>query len=174
MGAAAKKLKAIRAERQFSRKKMASQLEITFSAYFKNENGESYPGWGTLYHLQEYFDISMDWFIFDRGPMYLKDKDNDAERIKELESDLLKCSSDKEQVVKELTDTTAQNDELNERLQTLREKTENEEPMFQYLEGVESELGEMVKAMNKDKRIRFKILSYFYECKDQISGEKEN
>ncbi|MCP5105554.1 MAG: helix-turn-helix transcriptional regulator [bacterium] len=68
------RLRQLRKILNHSRPDMAAQLGINRTSYYKNETGESFPGTNTLYWLQKKFDISMDWLIFNRGPMYYKQK----------------------------------------------------------------------------------------------------
>jgi transcriptional regulator with XRE-family HTH domain len=63
-------------------REMAVRLHITPGAYSKNERGLNFPGLDTLRCLTRDFDISMDWLIFEKSPMYNKEKE---QREKELE-----------------------------------------------------------------------------------------
>ncbi len=49
---------------------MARKLGLSKSGYYKNENGITFPRLDTLDLLQRDFDISMDWLIFNKGPMH--------------------------------------------------------------------------------------------------------
>jgi len=68
------RLRQIRKMLNHTRPDMAVELGINRSSYYKNETGETFPGTNTLYWLQKKYDISMDWLIFNRGPMYYKQK----------------------------------------------------------------------------------------------------
>ncbi len=76
-----KKLKELREQLEYTRAMMAAQLQISGNAYRKNECGETFPGIKSLSQLVQLFDLSMDWFIFDRGPM-----ENVLRQQKEAES----------------------------------------------------------------------------------------
>lgn len=68
------RLRKVRDQLRFSRVEMAARMGIKPVGYYKNENGETFPGLRSLDRLQKDFDISMDWFIFNKGPMYYKEK----------------------------------------------------------------------------------------------------
>jgi len=53
---------------------MAAHFGITKNGYERNERGETLPGIDTLNRLSKNFDISMDWFLFNKGPMDYKPK----------------------------------------------------------------------------------------------------
>jgi transcriptional regulator with XRE-family HTH domain len=53
---------------------MARKLELSRSGYYKNEGGLAFPRLETLDILQRNYDISMDWFIFNKGPVHFKEK----------------------------------------------------------------------------------------------------
>ena len=60
----------LRKHLNYSCGKMARKLGISNSGYYKNENGITFPRVDTLALLQREFDISMDWLIFNKGPMH--------------------------------------------------------------------------------------------------------
>ena len=72
-------LKKLRGDLDYSAAEMASQLGIGRTAYYKNENGDTFPGYPSLRCLSEDYGISMDWLIFNKGPMYYIDKDAETE-----------------------------------------------------------------------------------------------
>jgi transcriptional regulator with XRE-family HTH domain len=64
----------VRRRLNYSRQEMARVLGLKSSGYFKNESGETFLSVTTLSRLQKNFDISIDWLLFNKGPMYFKDK----------------------------------------------------------------------------------------------------
>ncbi|MCP5102573.1 MAG: helix-turn-helix transcriptional regulator [bacterium] len=68
------RLRAVREQLRFSPVEMAARMGIKTGGYYKNENGETFMGMRTMDRLQKDFDISMDWLIFNKGPMYFKEK----------------------------------------------------------------------------------------------------
>ncbi|MCP4157539.1 MAG: helix-turn-helix transcriptional regulator [bacterium] len=68
------KLLQIREHFRYTRPQMASFLRISESSYYKNEKAETFPALVALQQLAGGLDISMDWFLFEKGPMYFKDK----------------------------------------------------------------------------------------------------
>jgi len=86
MEKAGKKLDNLRKQLGFDRKEMARHFGISIPAYYKNESGKSFPGVKTLYQLSREHDISMDWLMFDRGPMHFTEKVKDENQEKELDA----------------------------------------------------------------------------------------
>ena len=68
------RLAKVRHQLKYSRQEMARVLGLKSSGYSKNESGDTLPGLTTLNLLQKNFDISIDWLLFNKGPMYFKDK----------------------------------------------------------------------------------------------------
>jgi transcriptional regulator with XRE-family HTH domain len=56
---------------------MASKIGISVGAYYKNENGLTFPNLNSLDHMQRDLNISMDWFIFNKGPMFYSEKEKE-------------------------------------------------------------------------------------------------
>ena len=69
------KLKKIREALKYSGPKMASRFEVARSSYLRNENGETCPDIQTMRILGNSFDVSLDWLICDKGPMYYREKE---------------------------------------------------------------------------------------------------
>jgi len=69
------RLKQIRESLKLSPWEMSKRLGIEVTTYYKNENQTSYPCYQSLKVLHNDFGISMDWFFFNRGPMYFKEKE---------------------------------------------------------------------------------------------------
>ncbi len=59
----------LRKHLNYSCGEMSRKLGLSGSGYYKNENGITFPRVDTLDLLQRDFDISMDWLIFNKGPM---------------------------------------------------------------------------------------------------------
>ena len=80
------KLIDLRKQLNYSKKEMAAYFGITVGAYYKNENGNFLPGIKSLHRLSTDHDISMDWFIFDKGPMKFTEKSKMEALEKELQA----------------------------------------------------------------------------------------
>jgi transcriptional regulator with XRE-family HTH domain len=94
-----RRLRGLRKQLNYSLEEMAVKLGRSKSGYFKNENGLTIPGLATMYRLQADFDISMDWLIFNKGPVHYQDKqpEPEPERVEEDEKkteDLENISAD--------------------------------------------------------------------------------
>jgi transcriptional regulator with XRE-family HTH domain len=68
------KLKKLRQHFDLTRLQMASRFKVTPSAYSKNESGLTFPGLPSLRALCLELDVSMDWLLFDKGPMIFEKK----------------------------------------------------------------------------------------------------
>ena len=94
-----RRLRQLRQQFKCSLEDMARKLELSKSGYYKNEGGLSFPGLDTLDILQRNFDISMDWLIFNKGPVHFKEREPDPraepEKVGEKETpDLGNISGD--------------------------------------------------------------------------------
>lgn len=85
--AAGGKLLKLRKLKDYTRPQMASYLGITCSGYNKNENGIAFPSLDTLSRLSTADNISMDWFLFNKGPIKYDEKEK-AEEIEALKKEL--------------------------------------------------------------------------------------
>ncbi|MCP4221082.1 MAG: helix-turn-helix transcriptional regulator [bacterium] len=72
------RLKLIREMHKMNRKDMAAFLQVTSSSYSKNESGTNIPSKRGLAALFNKLGISMNWFIFGRGPIYFKEEEKQA------------------------------------------------------------------------------------------------
>ncbi|MDQ1351440.1 MAG: Helix-turn-helix protein [Acidobacteriota bacterium] len=68
------RLEVLRKSHDYSRQEMASRLGVSRSNLYKNEIGFYFPRLDTLVRLHDDFDLSLDWLLFDSGPMHTKDK----------------------------------------------------------------------------------------------------
>lgn len=76
-----KRLRQLRENLNLSGKKMAEMLNLHRVTLQRNEDGRAMPEISTLFKLSETFDVSMDWLLFDKGPMSYKEKT--ADEVKE-------------------------------------------------------------------------------------------
>ncbi len=68
------RLKELRDSLAYKQEKMAALLAISRNSYGKKEIGETYPGYSVMHKLGSSFDVSLDWLICGKGPMFLKEK----------------------------------------------------------------------------------------------------
>ncbi|MCP5105355.1 MAG: helix-turn-helix domain-containing protein [bacterium] len=68
------KIRAMRVELRISPDSMANHLGVARSSYNGWGGGEALPGPVGLKTLANKFDISLDWLIADKGPMFYKGK----------------------------------------------------------------------------------------------------
>ena len=68
------RFKHLREELRISRDRMAAQLGISLSNYYKYEYGEVFPGLSVLTLLAVHFKVSLDWLITNKGPMFYNEK----------------------------------------------------------------------------------------------------
>ncbi|MCP5051203.1 MAG: helix-turn-helix transcriptional regulator [bacterium] len=71
------RLKTLREGMKLSRNQFAGMLNRTRTTFQRNEEGDSFPEYSTLFKLSEKFDVSIDWLLCNKGPMYYKEKQAD-------------------------------------------------------------------------------------------------
>ncbi|MCP5054329.1 MAG: helix-turn-helix transcriptional regulator [bacterium] len=79
------KLRNLRRELDFTKKEMAKRCGVDTSTYYRNESGSAFPSARTLRLLCHEYDISMDWLLFNKGPMRFKQKEPGTKPRKEPE-----------------------------------------------------------------------------------------
>ncbi|MGD2090445.1 MAG: helix-turn-helix transcriptional regulator [Candidatus Aminicenantes bacterium] len=140
-----RQLKMLRRQLGYSRTEMAEQFGISNNALGKNENGESFPNVQTLHRLASQFDISMDWFLFNKGSMYYKEK----KTTEELEKEVARLQKELEQA--RMIDK--------ETKQEIIEGVPDAEPQLA------PDVRELVEHMAKIPLLHYEILAYFHRFK---------
>ena len=69
------RLKKVREALKYSGPHMASRFGVVRSSYLRNEKGQTCPDIQTMHILGTEFDVSLDWLICDKGPMYHREKE---------------------------------------------------------------------------------------------------
>jgi transcriptional regulator with XRE-family HTH domain len=105
------RLRKLREQLGYTRREMSERLGVSINGYRKNEYGECFPNAKTLYRLSNEHDISMDWFFFNKGPMYHKD----LQRLRDLEK------IEPEKLAQQLADCKARLEELEEEIAPIRQ-----------------------------------------------------
>jgi len=96
------KLRMIREPLRYSQREMADRLGIYCASYSRHESGETMPMVTTLYKLGNIFNISLDWLVQNKGPMYYKEKEetgSNGEISKELRKDVSELLEHMEQIL---------------------------------------------------------------------------
>jgi transcriptional regulator with XRE-family HTH domain len=109
------KLKKLRQHLGLTRQQMAAHFKVTRTAYYKNENGVSFPSLPSLRALCLGFDVSMDWLLFDKGPMISKKKEPPPEPPKKPQPEITpkeEKTPDKEIVVEKKKELEPEVEEL--------------------------------------------------------------
>jgi transcriptional regulator with XRE-family HTH domain len=75
------RLSIIRKYLGFSIPQMAGALGLSYDGYYKNESNQASPGYFTLQRLQQNHDVSMDWLMFGKGPMFFNNKPLSTETL---------------------------------------------------------------------------------------------
>ena len=91
------KLRKARKPLKYSENEMADRLDAYRTSYYRYERGETSPQLRVLYALAKAFDISLDWLIADKGPMYYKEK-----QVKEKPESATDASQTTHEDIKEL------------------------------------------------------------------------
>ena len=74
------RLQELREHLNYSRQQMALHCEVTKGGYAKYERGDYLPKLDTLEQLSKKFDTSMDWLLFNKGPMSFKEKEPEEKK----------------------------------------------------------------------------------------------
>ena len=133
----AEKLKKIRHNHKFDVKTMAAKLNVDKTTYIRNENANSLPGALTLYSMGEKLNISLDWLIREKGPMYFTEE----KPVKIVEKKV-----EKKEEIKEPP------------------KPHTLPPIFQNLE---DDLKELFESMQQSSQLRYEILAYHLKLKKE-------
>jgi len=151
--AIALRLEQARKQARLSPRDMAAHMEITPGAYFKNEHGINFPGLETLRRLARDFDISMDWLLFNKEPMYYKKK---REREIQLEQQVKEL----EQKVEELNQVVKKSDRAAEELKhQLDEERNKQEKAIETM----PEVRELLDYMEQDAVFYHRLMLNFQE-----------
>jgi transcriptional regulator with XRE-family HTH domain len=132
----ADRLRKIREPLGYNHREMGERINAKRSSYTRYESGETFPKMMTLYKLGNKFDISLDWLIINKGPMYYKEKEVNEEKIAAEPPFHEKTLSDD---VKELV-------EIMGKVPVLRYK------VLLYFHELKVEHKEMIEAAMKDKK----------------------
>jgi transcriptional regulator with XRE-family HTH domain len=129
----------LREQLDYSREEMAAHCEVSESAYAKNERGDHLPKLDSLENLVNKFDASMDWLLFDRGPLFFKEKPGQEQQKSPEEKSLVE--------------------------QTPVQKPWAEE--FPGLESIMPDVREFLDYMAKDPLFKYKVLAFFFKYKKE-------
>ncbi len=152
------RLDTLRKQLNLSREEMAAHLGLTMSGYAKTERGETFLGIAKLARLAKAFDISLDWLLINRGPIFYRLKEDAAKPApgepvepKPPETETTKPSAAGATV--ELANTLPQ-----------ALAPDSSEPWFPAgLEGVCFDVEKMLEQMALDPQLRYEILAYFHK-----------
>jgi transcriptional regulator with XRE-family HTH domain len=100
-----KRLRRLRKDLNYSLEVMSRKLGVSKSGYYKNEGGITFPQLNTLHLLFYDFNISLDWLIFNQGPMYYKEKQQEIELAGSKKKNGTLGLEDKSPEVRELLDS---------------------------------------------------------------------
>jgi transcriptional regulator with XRE-family HTH domain len=150
----ASKLRKLRELFGYSPKEMADYFRVHRTAYHKNESGYNLPGLPSLHRLSKDHDISMDWYFFDKGPMYFKEKGNAEELLEK-----------REESQKKVEELEKKNETLEKELEKEREK--NLGLAVQVKPGVEvkPEVEELLEHMAAVPLLYHEVLTHFQRFK---------
>jgi len=76
------RLRKIRKTLRLPNSQMAYRLGVQRGTYNRNEEGKSVPGVATLFKLANSWNISLQWLLLNKGPMYYREEEP-VEEIKE-------------------------------------------------------------------------------------------
>jgi transcriptional regulator with XRE-family HTH domain len=70
----ADQFKGVRSALKMTQQELADELDLVRASVAKHERGETFPGPGILNLLATRYDVSMDYLIADKGPVFFKKK----------------------------------------------------------------------------------------------------
>lgn len=73
------RLRKVRDNLTFTQDRMSVYFEMGRANYAKYENGETFPNPLVLEKLSTAFDVSLDWLMCAKGPMFFKEKEQKQE-----------------------------------------------------------------------------------------------
>jgi len=149
----ASRMRAIRTEKKLPVLDMASQLGITPNVYRKYERAVYCPPLHIQVFLAQKFGISLDWFILNKGPMY----------IEEVETAL----REKEQRKQEEQQKPVKTVEIEEKI--TREPMEPAVPPDAVIV-TSPEIKDLLRFMEENPLYKFQLLTHFYRYKQE--GQK--
>lgn len=139
------RIKQLRKSLKYNYMEMAAHMGVSEGAYKKYENNERYPSPPAQLKLFEKLGVSMDWLLFNNGPMYLKDKKMGREWEQQITG-------------------------LKEKLQ--QAERQKEELAAYY--GSPPELAEVIEWLKKDSVLFHEVMAHFQRYKRQVElpGDK--
>ncbi len=72
------RLRKVRKALGYTQNKMVSYFEIGRANYSRIEKGEIFPGAGILNTMRMKFDVSLDWLVTNKGDMFIRDLESNA------------------------------------------------------------------------------------------------
>ncbi len=145
------KLKKIREALNYSSPDMASRFGVVRSSYLRNESGQTCPDIQTMRILGTAFDVSLDWLICDKGPMYYREKEPSR--------------TQPEKPVEKIVDPQVPQTGLQTGLET--------KPSLEIPDTVPEDIRELLEHMKRIPLLRYQILAAFHkfkaEYKDMVS-----
>jgi len=116
------------------------RLGIARSSYIRNENGKTCPALHSMRVLANSLDISLDWFICEKGPMLYREK----------EAGQAAAQPDKPEVIP-----------------AAPEEVSEAKPIREIPEPLPEEIRELVECMQRIPLLRYEMLAAFYLFKEQ-------
>lgn len=74
------KMRKLRQSLKLSNSRMAARLNVSRGTYSRNEEGKSMPGVATLIKLNKDYNISLEWLLLNKGPMYYLKEPSESEK----------------------------------------------------------------------------------------------
>jgi len=130
------KMRNLRKSLKLSNSRMATRLNVSRGTYNRNEEGKSMPGVATLIKLNKDYNISLEWLLLNRGPMYYREEPPESEK--------------EELPVEEIKE----------------EEPPEPHPAIKLLESLGSESEELLEHMDRIPLLRHKVMVLFHTFKE--------
>ncbi|MCP5050416.1 MAG: helix-turn-helix transcriptional regulator [bacterium] len=161
-----KRLLKIRKQLGYSRYEMGVRLGIGEAAYGKNETGINFPGLKSLRILQQTLNISLDWLLFEKGPMNYQTKIEEAKMVEKQEQ----IKNEEEKLKNEEERLKEEEERLKNEEQKVK-KMADDAVKFLRLQTKMPDITELLEYMEEDPELRYKVLLDFYSYKKGKEGE---
>jgi transcriptional regulator with XRE-family HTH domain len=147
------RIKRIRTTHKMSTNDFAAMLELSVNAYRKYERGLNTPSHKALILLVKNLDISLDWLLLNKGPMYFSEIENAFKENKELK-----------QVAAQKDDKQSETQKEQETIKTSSKEPEIPEDAMIV---TAPEIKELIQYMEDNPLFKYQMLTHFYTYKQE-------
>ncbi len=131
---------------------MAEHIGVSYETYIKYERGHNFPNPSAMDHLLNQHNLSIDWFIFGKGPKYFLDK------------------KEKEALENEVTELKTKLEGVTKQRDLAEKELKAEKSARAGIPEMSEDIKELVVQMNRDPLLRYETLLQFQRSRMQEKG----